>query len=111
MVQLFFWSPKGYQPLKDNRSILAGSHGWLVDGGVYGVAIPKPHVHPQRVVDILTEAGVIVLPSIHDKDTKPHPDIAKALSKFGITDQHLAHDIAKIMHQNAGMPSLRPHLY
>jgi hypothetical protein len=117
MTQIFFFSEIGNAILQDPvfRS-MANWHAWGGEGSLgvdkfYGVALPYHNVHPNDVVNWLTDAGIHVLPSVHDKETDPHTKFLDVLSKHGVKNGDKAHDIAKKMHEATGMPLLKPHLF
>lgn len=115
MTKIFFFSPTGYAPLKDEvlRGMLHQSHGWQPDGAawVYGVCIPKHGQDPNELADYLTSIGVHVVPGVHDSYTKPHPDIITSLSAHGLTAQDRGADIARKMHAACGMSVMKPHYF
>lgn len=115
MTKIFFFSPNGYAPMKDDtlRGMIHQSHGWQAVGAdwVYGVCNVKPGVEPNEVADRLTALGVHVVPGVHDSETKPHANIVSALAAHGVTAQDKGGDIARKMHVASGMPVLKPHFF
>jgi hypothetical protein len=115
MIKIFFFSPAGYAPLKDEslRGLLQQSHGCQLDGApwVYGVCIPIHTADPSEVADRLQSLGVHVLPGIHDTDGKPDLAVVTALAKHGIVSTDGTKQIADKMHVLSGMPVLRPHYF
>lgn len=115
MVQIFFFSPSGYAPLKDPalKMLLIGSHGWQSDGDswVYGVCTPAPHINPNDVADLLESLGVIIIPGKHDPTKRAHATVVQALAKHGIDANDTGADIAIKMHAKSGMPHLKPHFF
>ncbi len=115
MTKIFFFSPTGYGPMKDEKlkGMIEGSHGWQDDGvnWVYGVVLPRREADPSEVADYLESLGVHVIPGVHDGTTDPHSNVIKALVKYGVKPGHKGLDVARQMHGASGMPSLRPHLF
>src|SRR5579872_621820 len=114
MAQIFFFSPSGFVPMKDDAiHAMCETHGWQADGAtwVYGVAVPKPGVDPNSVADLLTSAGVIIIPGKHDPTTPVDNVTQAALAQFGIKANDKGIDVARKMATASGHPHLRPHLY
>lgn len=114
MVKIFFFSPAGFAPMKDETiRNLCNTHGWQADGQtwVYGVAIPKPGIDPNEVADYLTSKGVLVVPGVHDQSTPVHPQIVTALATFGVTPADKGVHVAQKLAAASGSSVLRPHLF
>ncbi len=113
MAQIFFFSPNGFGPMNDAINGMCATHGWSADGAtwVYGVAVPKPGIDANNVADLLTAAGVIVLPGKHDSTTRVDSVTQAALAQFGINPGDHGIDVARKMAQASGLPLLRPHLF
>jgi hypothetical protein len=116
MTKIFFLSPQGYGPLKDERlrGMLHQSHGWQADAAtwVYGVCIPKHGQDPNELADYLASLGVRVVPGIHDPAPAALPTpVVNALAICGIVATDSPTDVVRKMAVASGMPALRPHFF
>lgn len=114
MTKIFFFSPNGYAPMKDEllKALITESHGWQDDGAtwVYGFCTPHPKVDPMQVADRLEALGVDVLPGMRDPDQpSPKDRIVQGLQSCGITPGDKSHQIIKKMAAKSGSPLMRPH--
>lgn len=110
MVQIYFFSPLGYAPMKDAtlKSLIGGSHGWQGEGQswVFGLAEVKDGFHAADVRDRLESLGVITLPPFSDNETPIEQKVYTALSQH-ISPSDRTRAIAKKLGKLH--PALRPH--
>jgi hypothetical protein len=116
MTKIFFFSPDGFRPMKDEilKSLITASHGWQDDGEtwVYGFCVPHPKVDPSEVADRLEALGVDVLPGLRDPDDpEPKGRIISSLAKCGVVPGDKAKHIVKKMAAKSGSPLMRPHYF
>jgi hypothetical protein len=116
MTKIFFISPQGYMPLKDEtlRGMLHQSHGWQPDGvtWVYGVCIPKHGQDPNELADYLGSLGVRVVPGTNDPSPPALPaPVLNALAVCGVVATDSPKDIVRKMATASGMSVLRPHFF
>jgi hypothetical protein len=115
MTKIFFLSPQGYAPMKDEilRGMLHQSYGWQPDGvsWVYGVCIPRHGQDPNELADYLVSLGVRVVPGINDPSAALPTPVVNALAVCGVVATDSPRDLVRKMAAASGMPVLRPHFF